>query len=77
VLEIRDQGVGIPKSDLKRVFQAFYTGENGRTFKESTGMGLYLASEVGGKLDLRLELESEVGAGTAARIVFDRKLTTL
>lgn len=76
-LEIRDQGVGIPKSDLKRVFQAFYTGENGRTFKESTGMGLYLASEVGGKLDLRLELESEVGAGTAARVVFDRKLTTL
>ncbi|NBD27951.1 sensor histidine kinase [Paenibacillus glycinis] len=77
VLEIRDRGVGIPKSDLKRVFQAFYTGENGRSFKESTGMGLYLASEVGAKLDLRLELESEVGAGTAVRIVFGRQLTTL
>ncbi|WP_308637953.1 sensor histidine kinase [Paenibacillus silvisoli] len=77
VFEIRDRGVGIPKADRKRVFQAFYTGENGRSFKESTGMGLYLASEVARKLDLRLELESEVGEGTAARIVFGRNLTAL
>ncbi|RAP74908.1 sensor histidine kinase [Paenibacillus montanisoli] len=77
VFEVRDRGVGIPKADLKRVFQAFYTGENGRSFKESTGMGLYLASEVAKKLDLRLELESEVGAGTTVRIVFGRNLTTL
>ncbi|MBO7743323.1 HAMP domain-containing histidine kinase [Paenibacillus sp. MWE-103] len=77
VLEIRDRGVGIPKADRQRVFQPFYTGENGRSFKESTGMGLYLANEVAKKLELRLELESEVGAGTAVRIAFGRRLTTL
>lgn len=27
---------------LKRVFDPFFTGENGRKFGESTGMGLYL-----------------------------------
>ncbi|WP_219838844.1 HAMP domain-containing sensor histidine kinase [Paenibacillus sp. R14(2021)] len=77
ILEIRDRGVGIPKSDRKRVFQAFYTGENGRSFKESTGMGLYLVKEVSEKLNLQLQLESEVGVGTAVRILFGSKLTRL
>jgi OmpR family two-component system sensor histidine kinase YxdK len=33
VLEVRDRGIGIPKSDLKRVFRPFYTGENGRKYR--------------------------------------------
>ena len=49
-LIIRDEGVGIPASDLNRVTQAFFTGENGRLTGESTGMGLYIASEVCHKL---------------------------
>ncbi|MBA2937166.1 sensor histidine kinase [Paenibacillus sp. CGMCC 1.16610] len=77
VLEIRDQGVGIPKSDQKRVFQAFYTGTNGRSFKESTGMGLFLANEVAKRLELKLELESAVGEGTAVSIIFGNNLTSL
>ncbi len=36
---IRDEGIGIPKKDINRVIEPFYTGENGRTFGESTGMG--------------------------------------
>lgn len=70
VLEIEDEGVGIPASDLPRVFDAYFTGDNGRSFQESTGMGLYLAKEICMKLGHRLELESQEGAGTTARIVF-------
>ncbi|MDN4606772.1 sensor histidine kinase [Sporosarcina highlanderae] len=69
-LTIRDEGVGIPKSDLKRVTRAFFTGENGRLTGESTGMGLYIADEVCGKLGHPLAIESEVGKGTEVKILF-------
>jgi signal transduction histidine kinase len=70
VLEITDRGMGIPKSDMKRVFDPFYTGENGRKLKESTGMGLYLVKEVVHKMNHRIELESEPGRGTTVRLIF-------
>lgn len=70
MLEVRDRGVGIPKSDMTRVFEPFYTGENGRKLKESTGMGLYLVREVARKLGHSIQLESEPGKGTIVRLIF-------
>lgn len=70
-LEIIDRGVGIPKKDIKRVFQPFYTGENGRRFGESTGMGLYIVEEVCKKLSHDIEIESEENLGTTVRIIFN------
>ncbi|GGA60637.1 sensor histidine kinase [Ornithinibacillus halotolerans] len=70
VLEVQDFGVGIPVVDQKRVFHKFYTGENGRKYRESTGMGLYLVKEVTERLEHELELESAVGKGTIVRIIF-------
>lgn len=70
VLEIADEGAGIPLHDQKRVFEAYFTGDNGRIFQESTGMGLYLVREVCTRLGHRVELESEAGAGTQVRIIF-------
>lgn len=70
ILEIQDHGVGIPKEDLPRVFRPFYTGENGRKFKESTGMGLYLVKNIIERLGHDIEIESEVGKGTKVRIIF-------
>lgn len=75
VLEITDYGVGIPKHDKKRIFQAFYTGDNGRKFRESTGMGLYLAKEVTDYLGHRIEVESTVDVGTTFRICFTKTQT--
>lgn len=70
VLEIRDEGVGIPPSDLPRVFDRYFTGENGRNFQESTGMGLYLVKQICQKLGHRIEIESEINKGTTVRILF-------
>nr|WP_106780933.1 sensor histidine kinase [Lysinibacillus timonensis] len=69
-LRIRDEGIGIPKSDLTRVTKPFFTGENGRKTGESTGMGLYLASEICQKLGHKLNIESEVGVGTTITLTF-------
>ncbi len=70
VLEVKDAGVGIPASDLPRVFKPFFTGENGRTFKESTGMGLYIAQTVLNKMNHEIGIESEVGVGTTVKVIF-------
>jgi len=69
-LSIRDEGIGIPASDLSRVTKAFFTGENGRKTGESTGMGLYLAKEICGKLGHELNITSEVGKGTIVTVTF-------
>jgi len=69
-LAIRDEGIGIPASDLSRVTKAFFTGENGRKTGESTGMGLYLAKEICGKLGHELNITSDVGKGTIVTVTF-------
>ncbi|MCI1591079.1 sensor histidine kinase [Heyndrickxia oleronia] len=70
VLEITDEGVGIPPSDLPRVFDPYFTGENGRHFQESTGMGLYLVKQICEKLGHQIEIESKINQGTTIRLVF-------
>ncbi|KRG14909.1 sensor histidine kinase [Lederbergia galactosidilytica] len=70
IVTVQDYGVGIPKTDLKRVFNPFFTGENGRNYRESTGMGLYLVKEVCEKLGHKIELTSIQGEGTSVQIRF-------
>lgn len=70
ILEVEDFGVGIPESDKRRIFDPFFTGENGRKFRESTGMGLYLTKETLKHLNHQMEMESAYGKGTTFRIVF-------
>lgn len=76
-LEVQDYGIGIPQQDIRRVFQPYFTGENGRKYPESTGMGLYLVKEICGRLNHGVELESEVGEGTIVRIVMSAVVPTL
>lgn len=70
IFEVRDEGVGIPQEDIRRVFEPFYTGKNGRIFGESTGMGLYIVSKICSYLGHSVKLESEVGEGTSVKIIF-------
>lgn len=69
-LEMIDEGIGILKEDQNRVFNPYFTGQRGRQYKESTGMGLYLVREVCRHLDHGVELESEPGKGTTVRLMF-------
>ena len=73
-LTIADQGIGIPKADLPRVFEPFFTGENGRKGQESTGMGLYLVKTICDTLGHSLSIKSEAGIGTTITIEFQHNI---
>lgn len=74
ILTIRDEGLGIPEYDLKRVFEPFFTGENGRKYRNSTGIGLYVCSVICEKLGHDISIKSEEGKGTEVRIKYLSKL---
>lgn len=69
MLEMSDNGIGIPACDLPRVFEKGFTGENGRITQNSTGIGLYLCKRLCDKLGILIFAESE-GVGTTIRLIF-------
>lgn len=67
-LIIEDNGIGIKMEDLPRVFEKGFTGVNGRSDKKSTGLGLYLCSNILEKLSHKILIESEVSKYTKVKI---------
>lgn len=73
VLNIKDNGIGIKKGEITKVFEKGFTGENGRTInKKSTGIGLYLCKKLCDKLGLGIELNSKKDVGTEVKIIFPK-----
>lgn len=71
-LYIKDNGIGIDKKDLKKVFNKGFTGINGRKLKKSTGMGLYISKRLAQKMYLGLDIYSEVNEETTVKITFPK-----
>lgn len=73
VLYIKDNGIGIKKGEITRVFEKGFTGTNGRLQnKKSTGIGLYLCKKLCDKLGISIELNSVLSKGTELRLVFPK-----
>ena len=73
ILYIKDNGIGIKKGEITRVFEKGFTGENGRIIgQKSTGIGLYLCKKLCNKLGLGIELNSEKDKGTEVKIIFPK-----
>jgi signal transduction histidine kinase len=59
VVQFEDTGTGIPKEDLNKIFDPFYT-----TKEKGTGLGLAVSYNIIKKMNGTLTVESEVGKGT-------------
>ena len=73
-LVIQDTGIGIPESDLPKIFDRGYSGFNGKGYRNSTGVGLYLAKKIFDRLGCSIHVELEEGVGSEFRIFFPRDL---
>ncbi|MDD3251813.1 MAG: sensor histidine kinase [Lachnospiraceae bacterium] len=74
-LIVQDFGIGIPESDLSRVFEKGFTGQNGRTgagLTKATGMGLYLCKKLCVNLGLDIKIDSVFGEYTNVLITFPK-----
>ena len=77
ILYIKDNGIGIKKGEITRVFERGFTGENGRIIgQKSTGIGLYLCKKLCDRLGLGIELNSKKDIGTEVRIIFPKNSYT-
>jgi len=72
ILVIEDQGAGIMKEDISRVFDKSFTGNNGRKLYTSTGIGLYLSQKIARKLGHHITVTSDYGQGTKVSIHFPK-----
>ena len=70
-LIIEDNGCGIRRSELARVFEKGFTGSN-RKKANATGMGLYLAKKLCDRLGLQLQVASEEEKYTRVTIFFPK-----
>lgn len=70
LLDVRDNGIGIPQSDIGHVFEKGFTGVNGRTHKKSTGIGLYLVKTLCEKMGLGVVATSVEGEWSCFTLAF-------
>lgn len=73
VLSVEDNGCGIQPEDIPRIFDLFFTGQNGRLRGESTGLGLYMVKQILDYVGHSLQVESTVGAGSKFKIFFEKR----
>jgi signal transduction histidine kinase len=73
VLRVRDQGIGIPETDLPFVFEQFYRATNVAGRIKGSGIGLAGVRQIVEQHGGRIELDSAEGAGTTVTVFLPRE----
>jgi signal transduction histidine kinase len=66
---VRDNGKGIKKEDLEKIFDRYYRGTNTGEVHKGSGLGMAIAKEIVNAHDGDIYVSSELGIGTVVKIV--------
>lgn len=73
IIEVEDNGLGIPKRHLTRIFERFYRIEKSRSKeKGGSGLGLAIVKQIVEAHEGKIEVESKLERGTNFRIQLKR-----
>jgi signal transduction histidine kinase len=62
-MEIADNGTGIEKENLKKIFNLYYSSK-----PHGAGIGLSIVNQIVNEHNGRIEVESDIGKGTTFKI---------
>ena len=71
-LSVKDNGIGIDKKDLTRIFERFYRVDKGRSREQGgTGLGLAIVKHICLNYGFKIEVDSKVMQGSEFKIYFN------
>ena len=74
VIKVGDNGIGIPKEDINRIFERFYRVDKARSRDVGgTGLGLAIIKHIVKSLDGTINVKSELGQGSEFIITIPKK----
>ena len=68
-INVRDQGIGIDQFELNKIFERLYRSDKSRT-ESGFGLGLSLVKTIVEAHQGRIEVKSQLGAGTEFKVIF-------
>ncbi|MGZ5434069.1 MAG: sensor histidine kinase, partial [Thermoanaerobaculia bacterium] len=75
IIEVRDHGIGIPASDLTKIFEPYFRAQFSDTItRRGAGLGLTLVQQIVASHGGKVEVESVAGGGSTFRLLFPRGL---
>ncbi|MBU0279327.1 MULTISPECIES: cell wall metabolism sensor histidine kinase WalK [unclassified Gemella] len=73
-ISVKDEGQGIKKDDLQKIFNLLYRVESSRNMNTGGyGLGLYTAQELASQLNGQISVQSEFGKGSSFTLTIENK----
>ena len=73
-ITVRDEGIGISKEHIERLFERFYRVDKSRSTKVGgTGLGLSIVKHIANLFEAELKVESEINKGSSFIVIFSIK----
>ena len=73
VISIKDNGYGIEKKSIHRIFERFYRSSKARAHTKGTGLGLALVKQLSARIGSNITVQSQINSGTEFFVSFKDK----